>query len=41
MIITREFIESGRSDRGGWNKNQVRLLGLDQWRKLMLVELTK
>ena len=29
MIITREFLVSGKSDRGGWNKQQVKSIGFD------------
>lgn len=29
LIVTREFIEQGRSESGGYNKEQVYLLGAD------------
>jgi hypothetical protein len=28
MKITKEFIESGRSEKGGWSKFQLELLGI-------------
>jgi hypothetical protein len=33
IIITKDFLEKGKSDRGGWNKKQLIALGFDGWEK--------
>ncbi len=39
--VTREFLEAGRSDAGGWNRKQLETLGvewppLEGWRKRLI-----